>query len=159
MKKKAFKTHISGVVALLLFVVFAACVTIVLLTGAKAYRRITERDRLSANRRACMQYIATKVHQNDFSDSISIENFGGTDALVINGDDYITRIYCKDGSLTELYTTDGMELSPEDGEKILDIYSLKFKLDKNTLTVTAAETEDAVPASLTLALLSKEAAE
>ena len=40
----------DGVFVLLLFCVFAVCVLSVLLTGAGAYRRLTERDRVSYDR-------------------------------------------------------------------------------------------------------------
>lgn len=61
MREKRVKHHIDGLVALLLFGVFAACVLVVLLTGADAYRRLTERDQAAYERRTGVQYIATRV--------------------------------------------------------------------------------------------------
>ena len=45
MKRKPIQHQMDGLIALLLFGVFAVCVLAVLLTGADAYRRLTERDR------------------------------------------------------------------------------------------------------------------
>ena len=44
MKQRTVKHNIDGLAALLLFGIFAACVLSVLLSGAGAYRRLTQRD-------------------------------------------------------------------------------------------------------------------
>ena len=54
MKRKTIKHHIDGLIALLLFGVFAVCVLAVLLTGADAYRR--QIGRASCRERVC-QYV------------------------------------------------------------------------------------------------------
>ena len=48
MKRQGTKRHMDGLLMLLLFGVFAVCVLIVLLTGARAYRGLTDRDRAVA---------------------------------------------------------------------------------------------------------------
>lgn len=60
MKRGTSQHHMDGLIALLLFGVFAACVLAVLLTGAGAYRRLVGRDRAAYERRTCVQYIATR---------------------------------------------------------------------------------------------------
>ena len=50
--------HQDGLAALLLFGIFAVCVLMVLLTGANAYRRLTERDQQAYQRRTCAQYLS-----------------------------------------------------------------------------------------------------
>ena len=54
MKRQGTKHQIDGLLMLLLFGVFAVCVLIVLLTGARAYRGLTERDRAAYDRRTCV---------------------------------------------------------------------------------------------------------
>ena len=44
MKRTRIHYHLDGLIALLLFGVFAVCVLAVLLTGASAYQRLTQRD-------------------------------------------------------------------------------------------------------------------
>ena len=77
MRRKQIQHHIDALIALLLFGVFAVCVLAVLLTGADAYRRLTLRDQEASTRRACTQYIATKVRQSDAADNLSVANVQG----------------------------------------------------------------------------------
>ena len=51
MKKPVSQHHMDTLAALLLFGIFAACVLTVLLTGADAYGRITDRDSEAYDRR------------------------------------------------------------------------------------------------------------
>ena len=60
MRRKPIQHHIDGLAALLLFGVFAVCVLAVLLTGADAYRRLTQRDQAAYDRRTCEQYLTTR---------------------------------------------------------------------------------------------------
>ena len=82
----------GGLLALLLLGVFAVCVLSVLLTGAEGYRRLTERDREAYSWRTAAQYLTTKIRQADQWNGVSVENFGGRDALAlteeIGGEDY-----------------------------------------------------------------------
>lgn len=140
MKRQSIKHSMDGMLTLLLFGVFAVCVLVVLLTGAQAYRRITERDQAAHSRRACVQYIATNVRQNDRVDGIRVENFQGMDALTFHtAPGYITRIYCYQGHLMELYAPEGVEMLPEDGETILALQSLQMELSQGILSVTVED--------------------
>ena len=122
-KKQTTKHHMDGLLVLLMFGVLAACVLSVLLTGAGAYRRLTERDDAAYDRRTAAQYVATRVRQADVLGGVFAEQFGDTDALVlteeIDGALYETRIYYHDGYIRELFTEVGYEFLPEDGEKVL----------------------------------------
>ena len=59
------KRKTDALVVLLLFGVFAVCVLSVLLTGADAYQRLSERDRVSYDQRTAAQYLSTRVRQAD----------------------------------------------------------------------------------------------
>ena len=149
MKKRPIQHQLNGLMALLLFGVFAACVLAVLLTGANAYRRLTQRDQEAYLRRTCVQYLATRVRQADSRDCVSVERFGGADALVLTETDgsYTTRIYCYDGWLMELYAAADADMEPQDGEKVLELSSLRLTLEDGALT---ADTVDTAGASGTL---------
>lgn len=154
MKKRVTKEHdISTVAALLLLGVFAVCILSVLLTGAKAYRKLTERDHTSFEQRTCVQYIATKVRQAPAE--VQVEPFGDGDALVLSekiGDEtYLTRVYCHNGYLMELFTSDTDEFAPEDGEQILSAQALSLQLDRDLLTVCVTD-EQQQTAELKLSL-------
>ena len=138
MKERKRKNLVSGLAALLLLGVFAAGILAVLLSGADAYRRITLRDRLSYDSRTCTQYIATKVRQAPSPDSISFSSFGDGDAIFIrqsiDGAPYLTRIYCHDGWLMELFTTDAEGFEPGDGEPLMPLQSLVLHRDEDLLS-------------------------
>ena len=152
MREKPIKPHIDGLVALLLFGVFAACVLVVLLTGADAYRRLTERDQAAYERRTGVQYIATRVRQADHAGGIAVEDFGGVEALVLGADEvYASRVYCYDGWLMELYSLAEEPMEPQDGQRILEAQGLELSLEDGLLEATLTTpdgTEDTLRLSL-----------
>lgn len=137
MREGKQKRSISALAALLLFAVFALGVLSVLLTGANAYRRLTERDRLLYDSRTAVRYVATKLRQAASPSAVGVSAFGDGDALVLyeafDGERYCTRVYCHDGWLMELYAADVDGFSPEDGEKILPAESLSLTLEDGML--------------------------
>ncbi len=138
MKRQGTQHHIDTLAALLLFGIFAACVLTVLLAGAEAYRRVTERDREAYDRRTCVQYVATRVRQADAAGSVSLETFGGVKALVLkDGEDeeYLTRVYYHDGYLMELYSEAGLDMAPGDGEKVMPCDWIRLSLEDGLLKV------------------------
>ena len=157
MKRQETKHHMDGLLMLLLFGVFAVCVLIVLLTGAKAYRGLTERDRTAYDRRTCVQYIATKVRQGDVEGGVTVEPFGDTAALCMRQYGFVTRVYCYDGWLMEMYTFEDAELTPQDGEKVMPLSGLSFDLEDGLLTVEL-QSGEGVTDTLRLALRSGEGA-
>ena len=161
MNMKQNKGKIDALIVLLLFGVFAVCILSVLLTGADAYQRLSQRDQTSYDSRTAAQYLTTRVRQADRLGDVTVEDFGGADALVfteeIDGAVYRTTVYCYDGYLRELFA-DGEEIFlPEDGEKILQAQDLTLTLTgqilQAELTDPAGEVQD-----LTLYLRSREGA-
>lgn len=138
MKRQGIQHHLDGLLALLLFGVFTVCVLSVLLTGARAYRRLTDRDQASYSRRTCAQYIATRVRQADRLGGVTLEPFGDATALTFREDGFVTRVYWHEGYLMELYAGEDAELSPEDGERIIEADSLSLSLRQGLLTVEVA---------------------
>lgn len=123
MRAHSGKKSISGLAALVLLGVFAAGILTVLLSGASAYQRLTERDARSYDSRTSLQYLATKVRQVPAPGSFVLSDFGDGDSLLIretiDGEEYWTQVYCHDGWLMELFAVADAGLTPEDGEKIL----------------------------------------
>ena len=131
------KSLIPGLAAFLVLAVFAVGVLGTLLGGAGIYRRLTERDRASYDSRTCLQYIATRVRQAP--GKVEIAAFGDGDALVIpdviENKAYLTRVYCWDGWLMELFTEEDGLFSPEDGEKLLPAQGITLEQEKGLLKV------------------------
>ena len=130
MRERLRKPDMGGLLALLLLGVFGVCVLSVLLTGAGAYRGLAERDREAYSWRTAAQYLTTKVRQSDQWNGVTVEDFGGRDALAlteeIDGEVYVTRVYCDDGYIRELFAAADAEMAPKDGEKIIEAYDLKL---------------------------------
>ena len=137
MRNAGTKHHLDGLLALLLFGVFAASVLSVLLTGAGVYSRLTQRDQDAYDRRTCVQYLATKVRQAPSGAQVSVGSFGDGDALIvseeIDGLPYLTRVYCCGGWLRELFSSAGDSFAPEDGEKILPARQLTLAMEDGLL--------------------------
>ena len=157
MREKQVKHHMDGLVALLLFGVFAACVLVVLFTGADAYRRLTDRDQSAYERRTGVQYIATRVRQSDHAGGVAVEPFGDGDALVLGADEtYAARVYCCDGWLMELYCLAEEPMEPQDGQRILEAENLALSLEDGLLTAVFTGA-DGNEETLRLSLRSEEA--
>lgn len=135
-------TKFTGFLAFLVFFTFALCVLLVLLTGAGVYRKLVRRGEESFEGRTAVQYIATRVRQ---AEAVSVEDFQGAPALVlgetIGEERYVTRVYCYEGHLRELFSAETAALSPEDGEAVLPLDSATFTLEDNLLRVEAGARE------------------
>lgn len=122
---------------LLVFTLYALCVLGVLMAGAETYGSLTQRGTDSFSYRTAVQYVSLKIRQADTSGGILLGDFEGLDALMlpetIGQHTYVTRIYCFDGWLRELYTPEGIAFSPEDGEKLLELTRLSFSREGNIL--------------------------
>lgn len=145
---KQHKNLRYGLAALLVLAVFAVGILGALLGGAGIYRRLTWRDQTAFNGRTCAQYIATRVRQA--SGMVEIAHFGAVDALVIpetiQGETYLTRVYCYEGWLMELFTAESGSFEPQDGEKLLPAQELVLELEKGLLrasiTDSGGQTQD-----------------
>lgn len=157
MKKRMSQHHMSGLLMLLLFGVFAVCVLGVLLTGARAYRGLTQRDQAAFDRRTGVQYIATRVRQADTMGGVAVTPFGDTTALAITQGDMVTWVYWYDGYLMELYTFADADLSPEDGIRVMKMNGLTLVLEDGLLTAEM-ESAEGVTDTLRLSLRSGEGA-
>ena len=128
--------NITALLGLLVLGLFALCVAAVLLTGGKTYQTLTRRAELSHSRRTGVRYLTTRFHQ---APEVSVEDFCGLQALTIReeigGKTYITRVYCHEGAIRELYSGVNAPVQPEDGERILDAEALAFSQEDGLLTV------------------------
>lgn len=125
--KRQFKAE--SLLALLLFAVFSACVLLVLLFGAGAYQRLSDRSQVTYDYRTASQYLATRLRQAE--GEIRILDDGSTQGLTlcstIGGQEYRTYIYCWDGWLRELFADSGLEFSPEFGEPLFNAEELRVR--------------------------------
>lgn len=139
MKNEREKSKITDLAALVVFGLFAVCILLVLLAGADSYRAVTLRGEQSYDRRTAVQYLAMHLRQADRAGAVSVQQFDGADALVlretVDGEGYLTRIYCAQGYLRELFTAEGGSFDPEDGEPLLKADALRISQNGSLLTV------------------------
>ena len=147
MKQERGQRNMAGLVALLVFGVFAVCVMLVLLTGADAYRGLTRRDQSAYSHRTAAQYLTTRVRQADRAGRIAVGQFGGEDALLleeeIDGVRFVTRVYYHDGAIRELFSFADETFEPRDGEEILPAQGLELELNGRMLTVSVVGADGA----------------
>ena len=129
-------TKITDFMTLLVFAVFAVCVLLVLLYGAQVYQNLVHRGEESFGLRTATQYVSTRVRQ---AESVTVTDFEGCPALTIqekiDGTVYVTRVYCCEGFLRELFCAESASLPPEAGEKIIPAESLQLDVKDGMLTV------------------------
>ena len=129
-------SHIDTFLPLVVFTVFAVCLLAVLLSGAGIYKDLNDHSEALYTRRVTTQYLITRVRQ---AQSVHIDDFHGCESLTIreeiDGDTYLTRVYCHDGSIRELFSTEDAPVLPEDGTPIAADTHLSFALDDGLLTI------------------------
>lgn len=167
MRGQGTQRNIGSLLVLLLFALFAVCITAVLLTGAEACQSLSCRNQSSFDRRTAAQYITARVRQNNAEGLVYPASFGtsefreqGDTLFLLDSaqEDVCTRIYCYDGYMWELYCDRSGEFLPEDGEKILEAEELNCTIKGGFLTVEIGY-ENAQRDRLVLSLRGRKAAE
>lgn len=110
---------------ILLFGCLSICAVFTILVGIHFYEDTSDRIASNYESRTALSYLREKIHQNDENGNISLGTFEGNDCLIIEQtyEDkfYYTYIYAYENALWELTVQDGIDVSPEDGTKILDV--------------------------------------
>ncbi|MPM13520.1 hypothetical protein SDC9_59877 [bioreactor metagenome] len=133
-----------------------------LASGAGAYRDIKQvgEERFSEN--TCLGYVATKVRHYDSAGAVRIGQIGEIQALqlreTIDGEPYVTSLYCFDGHMMELFSQEGLEFLPQDGIAVLDVESLDFGVTPDGLLQVNCTGASGKAATVELSLRSGEAA-
>lgn len=143
MKQEKNRQSITNMAALVLLLVFSVGILSALLGGAGIYRRLHQRGQEWENNRNAVMLVTNKVRQQ--SGTVTAETFGERDALLLWEQNsqgvYLTRIYCHDGWLRELFTPEDGTFSPEDGEKLLPMENMALEMTDGLLTVIFTDTQ------------------
>ena len=142
-KRKRGVRRIDNMAVLLLFLMFAVGVMCVLLCGAGSYKKIVENCADSTDIRSGIRYLQTKLRRSGGADCVSLEERDGEAVLVIREEtesgSYVTRIYCEDGWLRELFSAEG-DWDSSAGEPVLEMRSLSGKQTGGLLSLTLRDT-------------------
>ena len=110
------------------FVVFAVLIVIV---SANIHKSSMDMTEYNFNARTSILYMSEKVRQNDSINSVRVDSFEGSDALVLieefDGDFYETWIYLDEGYLSEVFINSNTELISGIGQKIMPIEELAIE--------------------------------
>lgn len=87
--------------------------------------------------RTALSYLVNQVRRGDVAGGLSVTRFGGSDALILEEDGYVTLLYCWDGWLRELYAQADLAFDPGDGTQILPLDGLEIRQAGNLITFTA----------------------
>ena len=143
MRRSKSKLDGNGLMILLLFGVFSASVLGVLLSGAGVYRQLARRDERAYEQRTAARYVAMRLRQCE--GKVAVAPFGEGETLElweqIGGDNYVTRVYCSDGGVRELFCRADARLLPQDGQMVLPAENLTFQLEDGLLTVRFTDTD------------------
>lgn len=110
------------------------------LLSSGVYRTAAAQSDQNYTRRTALSYLVNQVRRADEAGGVTVGTFGDSDALAlterIEGADYVTILYCYDGSLRELYQEAGTGLLPRDGIPMLELQSLEVQTASGLLTLT-----------------------
>lgn len=146
-----------------LFLLFVLAAMLVVVLGSNIYAGSVRGMSEHGEVRTAVSYITQKVRQDREQGAVSIESFGGSDALVLSentdGTVYETRLYLYDGHLTELLAVQGSDLSPDAGTPVMTMQSLSFRMLSPELLRVAGTFRDGETVSFCLSLLPAGSAE
>lgn len=110
------------------------------LLSSGVYRAAAAQSDQNYTRRTALSYLINQVRRADEAGCVTVGTFGDSDALAlterIDGADYVTILYCCDGTLRELYQEAGTGLLPRDGIPVLALERLEVRAESGLLTLT-----------------------
>ena len=135
MQKKYTAIRLLPVLLILLFSMLSL---MLVLSGAGVYKNTVENTRRNNEVRASLSYVSNKVRSAEGS-TIRIEQRNNIPVLLltesIEDTVYETMIYVYDGSLCEMFSSQGRTFHPENGTEISQVSSFEAKLENHLLSL------------------------
>ena len=159
---RSHREHMIDVLfPLSLLLVFLTSAVMVLLLAADIYQETTGRSAQAHTDRTVTAYLTEKIHQNDVEGRVYLDRLEDCPALVLEHmqgeQSYCTYIYCYDGVLRELMAQKGLEVSPDRGQKILELQSLQGEEVKDGLFSFTCTDDSGHTSSVYVAVQSRDA--
>ena len=131
-------THLKTAGALLAFVlvcVFAVLSVLIVAIAIQAYDQIISNAEADGQLRMSLSYTANKIRAHDGLGTIEAKQEGNIDVLAlyqtIDGEEYVTYIYCDHGMLLECFTTADSAFDPDMGEELMPLQSFSATVYAN----------------------------
>lgn len=150
MKKSHSVDLLAAVILLFLFLMTGACS---LALGVRTWRGIESQMEQNFDKQTPLSYLAGKARQSEnlYADAFS----DGTPALALTstwaGERYITRLYCHDNMLYELFSPENVRLTPADGTPLIALQDMTLTADGGLLRVSCTA-QDGTKSELLLAV-------
>lgn len=117
---------------------FALLSVLVVTTGIQVYEQILRNAELNMQLRTSLNYTVNKIRAHDGLGSIEAKLERGIPVLAlyeaIEGDDYVTYIYCYGGMLYERFAPADSAFDPEQGEELVPMKSFSATVDERGVT-------------------------
>lgn len=121
------KFSIESLLVMFLFIIFTACIGILIIQGRTSYEAIIDQKNDTEAKRIAYAYIDKKVKQNDRLDAIAVvdnpyNEYGGIQ-ITHSGEEtgYFTTLFYEKDGLYEVMTAEGESIQIELGEKIISL--------------------------------------
>jgi hypothetical protein len=134
MRNRRNHGSLNFIVSITLFTVFALALTLVLLTGASAFRDVSESAQERFDERTPLLYISNRLAD---ADRVFLSEVDGTPVLIVMDDVFAIYIYLYEGHIREFYSMSGGISELELGVETFAAESLTFaRLSSSLLQVT-----------------------
>jgi hypothetical protein len=137
------RTDLRGAFLFALLAAFALLSLLVVIIGARSYQGINSTAEQAFLSRTGMSYLVGKVRGADSAGQIEIRKEGELTVLTLGqeleGEKYLTYIYCDGAQVREYFAQADVAFSPDYGEKIFDASGLTFSLEGGLLQISIVD--------------------
>jgi hypothetical protein len=103
------------------------------------YRNTVDHSTANNEDRVLGAYVRSMIRAEDTSGAMEIGEYNGVKTLAmredLDGETYVTWLYCYDGNMYEWFTSDDGDFRPESGTAICPAQSFEPRLENGLLTV------------------------
>ena len=139
---------------LILFLLFICCMFTVLLTGAKIYRTVSDVMEEQFSVTTCVNYISAKIRHYDVPNGVLVGIIDDSESLIlqeeIDGEKYMTYLYCKDGNLMELFCAADADITGDGGESIMPLDALNISTEGSLISFSCESEGEIASGSIAL---------
>lgn len=148
---------LKGAYTFALIASFTVLSLLIVLAGAKVYRRVTQTAERNFTSRTALAYVANKVRGTDESGMVNVTELDGGAALVLGaiygGQRYDTAIYYDEGYLCECFYSADRGFDRKLGDRLVAVNGLAFTMENSLLSIEITD-QDGLAHGLSLYLQS-----
>ncbi|HPF87710.1 MAG TPA: DUF4860 domain-containing protein [Candidatus Limiplasma sp.] len=135
----------GSLLTFVLVCMFALLSVLIVAIGIQAYDQIMQNTQANTQLRTSLSYTVNKIRAHDGLGAIEAKQEGDSDTLAlyqtIEGEGYVTYIYCYDGMLYEWFTAAGTAFDPKQGEPLVELQSFSAVVGKSGVQLLYTDTE------------------